>query len=165
MQKTAIKVNTIDALNWPERCPHCGQDFKEGNSVGFELKIRKGLKAMLSVGFRSKNLPVRLCSACAKKVSNFRTIEAIGGIVMFIAIIGPLLLKRFFTIQSREYIYIIGSAFWFAVIFMSIAEVGMKKTIGMECRLLSMDKWSLKFRNDLFLNEFLSINSRYVERT
>ena len=51
MQRTPIKVNTIDTLNWPERCPHCGQDLKEGNVMVFELKIRKGLKAMLAAGF------------------------------------------------------------------------------------------------------------------
>jgi hypothetical protein len=165
MQKTAVKVNTIDALSWPERCPHCGQDLKEGGSMTFELKIRKGLKALLAAGFRSKNLSVRLCGVCAKKVSNFRTVEGIGGLVMFVAIVGPLLFKRFLKGQTMDYIYIIGSAFWLGVILMSIAEVGMKKTIGVECRLLSMNKWALKFRNDLFSNEFLSLNARYVERT
>jgi hypothetical protein len=165
MLKTAIKVNTIDALNWPERCPHCGQDLKEGNVMTFALKIRKGLKALFAAGFGSKNISVKLCGICAKKVSNFRTIEGIGGIIMFIAIIGPFIFKRFIKTGSMEYIYIVGSAFWLGVILMSIAEVGMKKTIGVECRLLSMNKWSLKFRNDLFYNEFLSLNARHVERT
>lgn len=164
MQKTAIKVNTIDTLSWPERCPHCGQDLKEGDVIVFELKIRKGLKAMLAAGFGSKNLPVRLCGACAKKVSNFRTIEAIGGVIIFIAI-APFIFKRFIKIEATEYMYIFGSALWLAVVLMAIAEVGMKKAIGMECRLLSMNKWALKFRNDLFSNEFLSRNARYVERT
>ena len=100
MQKTAIKVNTIEALSWPERCPHCGHDLKEGNIMAFELKIRKGFKAMLAAGFGSKNIPVRLCIPCAKKITNFRTIEAVGGIIMFVAIIGPFLLKRFYTMQS-----------------------------------------------------------------
>jgi hypothetical protein len=161
MQKTAIKVNTIDTLSWPERCPNCGQDLKEGDVMRFELKIKKGLKAFVAAGFGSKNLPVKICGPCAKKVSNFRTIEGIGGIVMFVAIIGPVIFKK---IQSMDYIYVIGSAFWLGVILMSIAEVGMKKAIGMECRLLSMNKWSLKFRDDLFCNEFLSLNARHVER-
>ena len=164
MQRTAIKVNTIDTLSWPERCPHCGQDLKEGNVMVFELKIRKGLKAMLAAGFGSKNLPVRLCGACAKKVSNFRTIEAIGGIIIFIAI-APFIFKRFIKIESMEYTYIFGSAVWLAIVLMAIAEVGMKKGIGVECRLLSINKWALKFRNDLFSNEFLSRNARYVDRT
>ena len=163
MQKTAVKVNTIDTLSWPERCPHCGQDLKEGNVMVFELKIRKGLKAMLAAGFGSKNIPVRLCGACAKKVSNFRTIEAIGGIIIFIAI-APFIFKRFIKIEATEYMYIFGSALWLAVVLMAVAEVGMKKIIGVECRLLSMNKWSLKFHNDLFHNEFLSLNSKYVER-
>jgi hypothetical protein len=165
MQKTAIKVNTIEALSWPERCPHCGQGLKEGDVMTFELKIRKGLRAFMAAGFGSKNIPVKLCGICAKKVSNFRSIEAIGGIVMFVAIIGPLLLKRIFKIESMEYIYIIGSAFWLGIILMAIAEVGMKKTLGTECRLLKMNKWTLKFSNDLFYNEFLSLNTKYVERT
>jgi hypothetical protein len=164
MQKTAIKVNTIDTLIWPERCPHCGQDLRESDSMIFELKIRKGLKAMLAAGFGSKNLPVRLCGACAKKVSNFRTLEAIGGIIIFLAIV-PFIFKRFIKIEATEYMYIFGSALWLAVVLMAIAEVGMKKGIGVECRLLSMNKWALKFRNDLFSNEFLSRNARYVERT
>ena len=164
MQRTPIKVNTIDTLNWPERCPHCGQDLKEGNVMVFELKIRKGLKAMLAAGFGSKNIPVRLCGACAKKVSNFRTIEAIGGIIIFIAI-APFIFKRFIKIEATEYMYIFGSALWLAVVLMAVAEVGMKKAIGMECRLLSINKWALKFRNDLFSNEFLSRNARYVDRT
>jgi hypothetical protein len=163
MQKTAIQVNTIDTLIWPERCPHCGQDLKEGDVMVFELKIRKGLKAMLAAGFGSKNLPVRLCGACAKKVSNFRTIEAIGGIIIFIAIM-PLIFKRFIKVESVEYMYIFGSALWLAIVLMAIAEVGMKRAIGMECRLLSMNKWALKFRNNLFSDEFLSRNARYVER-
>ena len=163
MQKTAIKVNTIEELNWPERCPHCGQDLREGNFMVFELKIRKGLKAMLAAGFGSKNLPVRLCGVCAKKVSNFRTLEAIGGIIIFLAIV-PFIFKRFIKIEGTEYMYIFGSALWLAVVLMAIAEVGMKKGIGVECRLLSMSKWALKFRNDLFSNEFLSRNVRYVEK-
>jgi hypothetical protein len=163
MEKTAIKVSTIDVLSWPERCPHCGQDLIEGDVTVFELKIKKGFKAMLAAGFGSKNLPVRLCGACAKKVSNFRTLEAIGGIIIFAAI-APFIFKRFFKIESIEYMYIFGSALWLAVALMAIAEVGMKKGIGAECRLLSMNKWSLKFRNDLFCNEFLSLNARHVER-
>jgi hypothetical protein len=163
MQKTAIRVSTIEELNWPERCPHCGQDLREGDSMIFELKIRKGLKAMLAAGFGSKNLPVRLCGVCAKKVSNFRTLEAIGGIIIFLAI-APFIFKRFIKIEAVEYMYIFGSALWLAVVLMAIAEVGMKKGIGVECRLLSMNKWALKFRNDLFSNEFLSSNVRYVER-
>ena len=163
MQKTAIKVSTIEELNWPERCPHCGQDLREGNFMVFELKIRKGIKAMLAAGFGSKNLPVRLCGTCAKKVSNFRTLEAIGGIIIFLAIV-PFIFKRFIKIEATEYMYIFGSALWLAVVLMAIAEVGMKKGIGVECRLLSMNKWALKFRNDLFSNEFLSRNVRYVEK-
>ncbi len=161
MQKRAIKVNTLDALNWPARCPYCGQDLKEGNGMGFELKIKKNLKGLITSGFRSKNLPVRLCGVCAKKVSNFRTIEGIGGIAVFIAIIGPIVFKK---VQAMEYIYIIGAAFWLGIILMAIAEIGLKKAIGVECRLLSTNKWALKFRNDLFSNEFLSLNARYVER-
>jgi len=161
MQKRAIRVNTLDALNWPARCPYCGQDLKEGNGMGFELKIKKNLKGLITSGFRSKNLPVRLCGVCAKKVSNFRTIEGIGGIAVFIAIIGPIVFKK---VQTMEYIYIIGAAFWLGIILMAIAEIGLKKAIGVECRLLSMNKWALKFRNDLFSNEFLSLNARYVER-
>jgi hypothetical protein len=84
---------------------------------------------------------------------------------MFVAIIGPLLLKRIVKIESMEYIYIIGSAFWLGIILMAIAEMGMKKRLGTECRLLKMNKWTLKFSNDLFYNEFLSLNARYVERT
>jgi hypothetical protein len=164
MQKTAITVNTIEALSWPERCPHCGRDFKEGDITGFELKIKKGLKGMLTAGFGSKNIPVRLCGACAKKVSNFRTLEAAGGIIIFIAI-APFIFKRFIKIESMEYMYFFGSAVWLAIILMAIAEVGMKKAIGVECRLLSTNKWSLKFRNGLYNNEFLSLNARYVERT
>jgi hypothetical protein len=164
MQKTAIKVNTIDTLSWPERCPHCGQDLRESDATVFELKIRKGLKAMLAAGFGSKNLPVRLCGICAKKVTNFRTLEATGGIIIFLAI-APFIFKRFIKIESMEYMYIFGSALWLAVVLMAIAEVGMKKAIGVECRLLSMNKWSLKFNNDLFSNEFSSRNARYVERT
>ena len=113
MQKRAIKVNTLDALNWPARCPYCGQDLKEGNGMGFELKIKKNLKGLITSGFRSKNLPVRLCGVCAKKVSNFRTIEGIGGIAVFIAIIGPIVFKK---VQTMEYIYIIGAAFWLGII-------------------------------------------------
>lgn len=165
MQKTAIKVNKIDALSWPERCPHCGRDFRESGVVGFELRIRKGLKALFAAGFGSKNLPVRLCGTCAKKVSHFRTMESVGGVVMFVAIIGPVLFKRFLKGQLVEYIYILGSIFWLSVILMAIAEVGVKKAVGVECRLLSMNKWSLKFHNDLFHNEFVSLNARYVERT
>ena len=130
----------------------------------FELKIRKGIKAMLAAGFGSKNLPVRLCGTCAKKVSNFRTLEAIGGIIIFLAIV-PFIFKRFIKIEATEYMYIFGSALWLAVVLMAVAEVGMKKAIGMECRLLSINKWALKFRNDLFSNEFLSRNARYVDRT
>jgi len=163
MQRTAIKVNTIEELSWPERCPHCGQDLREGYSMVFELKIKKGLKAMLAAGFGSKNLPVRLCGTCAKKVSNFRTLEAIGGIIIFLAI-APFIFQRFIKIEAAEYMYIFGSALWLAVVLMAIAEVGMKKGIGVECRLLSMNKWALKFRNDLFSNEFSSRNARYVER-
>ena len=107
---------------------------------------------------------MRLCGACAKKVSNFRTIEAIGGIIIFIAI-APFIFKRFIKIEATEYMYIFGSALWLAVVLMAVAEVGMKKAIGTECRLLSINKWALKFRNDLFSNEFLSRNARYVERT
>jgi hypothetical protein len=163
MQKTAIKLNTIEELNWPERCPYCGKDFKESNAMDFELKVRKGLKAMLTAGFGSKNLPVRLCGNCAKKVSNFRTIEAIGGIMIFIAI-APFIFKRFIKIESMEYIYIFASVLWLGIVLMAVSEVGMKKIIGVECRLLSMNKCLLKFRNDLFCNEFLSLNARYVER-
>ncbi len=165
MQKTAIKVNTVDTLNWPERCPYCGQDLKEANAVIFQLKIRKGLKAFLMAGFGSKSIPVKLCGLCAKKISNFRTVEGIGGIIMFVAILGPFIFKRFIKTGSTEYIYIVGAAFWLGVISMSIAEVGMKKGIGVECRLLSMNRWSLKFRNDLFRNEFLGLNAKHVERT
>ena len=164
MQKTAVKVNTIDTLSWPERCPHCGQDLKEGNFMGFELRIKKGIKGMLTGGLGSKNLIVKLCGTCAKKVSYFRTIQAIGGMIMFIAI-APFIFKRFITIESIEYKYIFGAALWLGVILMAIAEVGIKQAIGMECRLISMNKWTLKFRNDLFSNEFLSLNSKHVERT
>ena len=66
---------------------------------------------MLTAGFGSKNLPVRLCGTCAKKVSNFRTIEAIGGIIIFLAIV-PFIFKRFIKIESMEYMYIFGSALW-----------------------------------------------------
>jgi len=162
MQKTAIKVNTIDALSWPERCPYCGHDLKEGDVMGFELKIKKGLKDLLMTGFRSENLPMRLCGVCAKKVSNFRTTESIGGVAILVGIIGSVIFKK---MQSTEYIYIVGSAFWLGIILMAIAEVGLKKAIGVECRLLSKNKWALKFRNDFFNTEFLSLNSRYVERT
>ena len=54
MEKTATKVNTIDTLNWPERCPQCGQSLKEGNVMRFELKIKKGLKGLFATGFRAK---------------------------------------------------------------------------------------------------------------
>jgi hypothetical protein len=64
-----------------------------------------------------------------------------------------------------EYIYIFASVLWLGIVLMAVSEVGMKKIIGVECRLLSMNKWLLKFRNDLFCNEFLSLNARYVERT
>jgi hypothetical protein len=164
MQKTAIKVNTIDTLTWPERCPHCGQSLKEGDIIGFEMKIKKGLKALFTAGFGSKNLNMRLCGACAKKILNFRRIEGVGGVVMFAAILGPVLLKKFSKIEAMGYIYVIGIIFWLAVILMSIAEVGMKKGMGVECRLFALNKWTLKFRNDLFYNEFLSLNSRHVER-
>ena len=99
-------------MNWPERRPHCGQDLKEGNIMGFELQIKKGFKGLFAGGFGSKNLSMKPCGTLAKKVSNFRTIEAIGGVIMFGAIIGSILLKRFLKAQSMEYIYIIGSAFW-----------------------------------------------------
>ena len=160
MQKT-VKVSTIDALIWPERCPHCGQDLREGDVVGFELKIRKGLKALIRAGFGSKNLPIRLCGTCAKKISNMRTIEGIGAMAMAAAIIGFVILQK---VKSTAYIPIIGAVVWLGIILMGIAEVGIKKGAGMECRLLSMNKWSLKFRNDLFSNEFVSLNARYVER-
>ena len=52
---------------------------------------------------------------------------------MFAAITGPVIFKK---VQSMEYIYFIGSAFWLGVILMAIAEVGVKKAIGVECRLL-----------------------------
>jgi len=83
---------------------------------------------------------------------------------MFIAI-APFIFKRFITIESIEYKYIFGAALWLGVILMAIAEVAIKQAIGMECRLISMNKWTLKFRNDLFSNEFLSLNSKHVERT
>ncbi len=163
MPKTSIKVNKIDALNWPKRCPHCGQDLKEGDVMGFELKIRKGLKGLLTATFGPKTIPVKLCGSCAKRIAKFRVIEGIGGLVMFVAILGPILLKKL-KIQSVEPIYIIGTVFWLGVVLMAIAEVGMKKGIGMECRLFSTNKWAFKFRNDLFANEFASLNSRYIER-
>ena len=119
MQKKDIKVNTVDTLIWPQRCPHCGQDLKEGDTMGFELKIRRGMKGLFTAGFGPKSLVVKLCGPCAKKISNYRVIEGVGGLVMFVAILGPLLLKRFMKVQSAEYIYVIGTAFWIGVIFIS----------------------------------------------
>ena len=164
MIKTSIKVNKIDSFVWPQRCPHCGQDLKEGDGMGYELKIKKGLKGLLTSGFGQKHLPVRLCGTCAKKISYFRTVEAFGGITMFIAI-APFLFQRFIKIESIEIKYIMGSALWLGVILMGIAEMGIKSAIGVECRLISMNKWALKFRNDLFSNEFINLNSRHIERT
>jgi hypothetical protein len=163
MSKTAIRVNKIDTLNWPDRCPRCGRDFQGDSAVGFELKIRKGLKGLLAGALGPKTVPVKLCRSCAKKISNFRVIEGIGGFIMFIAIFGPILIKKL-KIQSAESVYIVGAAFWLGVVLMAIAEVGIRKGIGVECRLVSTDKWAFKFHDNLFSNEFVGLNSRYVER-
>ncbi|HEX2966937.1 MAG TPA: hypothetical protein VHO84_14210 [Syntrophorhabdaceae bacterium] len=165
MLLNAMKLNNIDGLRWPDRCPHCGAEFKEGEISGFDLKIKKGLKGYLAGGLAPKHLFVKLCAQCAKKISNFRSVEAIGGTVMFVAIIGPILLKRFLRLDSVSYVYIAGTAFWVGVVLMSIAEVGMKQNLGVECRLLSTNRWSLKIRNDLCRNEFSSLNSAYIDRT
>jgi hypothetical protein len=50
MIKTAVKVNKIDSLAWPQRCPHCGDTLKDSDGVVFDLKIRKGLKGLLTAG-------------------------------------------------------------------------------------------------------------------
>ncbi len=163
MIKTAVKVNKIDSLAWPQRCPHCGETLKDGDGTVFDLKIKKGLKGLLTGGFGQKTLPVRLCGICAKKISAFRTIEAIGGIIMFAAIL-PFIFKRFIKIEAIEYMYIMGSALWLGIILMAIAEMGVKSMAGVECRLLSANRWAIKFRNEFFTNEFSNINSKYVER-
>ena len=161
----AMRLSNIDKLKWPERCPHCGAEFREGEISAFDLKIKKGIKGYLAGGLAPKHLLVRLCAQCTKKISNFRSIEAIGGVVMFVAILGPILLKRLLKLDSISYVYIIGTAFWIGVILMSIAEIGMKQNIGVECRLLSMNKWSLKIRNELCKNEFYSLNPNYIDRS
>lgn len=163
MSKTAIKVNRIDTLSWPDRCPRCGQDLQGDGAVGFELKIKKGLKGLLAGPLGPRTVPVRLCGSCAKKISNFRVTEGVGGFIMFVAIFGPILIKKL-KIQSAESIYIVGTAFWLGVVLMAIAEVGIRKGIGVECRLFSTDKWTFKFHDSLFSNEFVDLNSRYVER-
>ena len=160
----AIKLNSIDRLVWPERCPHCGVELRESDAVGFDLKIKRGLKGLIAGGLSPKHLFVRLCGSCAKRISNFRIIEAIGGMVMFVAILGPIFLKRFLKLDLVIYTYIIGAAFWLGVVMMSIAEVGMKRNIGVECRALSPNKWSLKIRNEQCRNEFYSSNVSSIDR-
>ncbi len=163
MIKTAVKVNKIDSLAWPQRCPHCGDTLKDSDGVVFDLKIRKGLKGLLTAGLGQKTLPVRLCGICAKKISIFRTLEAIGGIIIFVAIL-PFIFKRFIKIEAMAYIYVMGSALWLGIILMAIAEMGVKSMAGVECRLLSTNRWAMKFRNEYFTNEFSNLNSKYIER-
>lgn len=160
MQRTVIKVNKLD-LNWPERCPYCGRDLRgAGDIVGFSLKVKRGLKGLLTEGLASKKLLIKLCGPCAKRVSMFKTMETIASIMIFVAIIGPVLLK----IQSMQrIIYVAGGVFWLGLMLIGVAEMGALKTIGAECRFLSPSKWALKFHNTLFSDEFSSLNSRLIE--
>lgn len=153
-----IKVKNINEIKWPMKCPYCGQSMKEGDIVGFDLKIRKSLKTMLVSGSGPKRLNVQLCGMCAGKISKFKTMETAGGIIIFTAII----IAVVFKMSDAYKIYIGGTAFWLGLILMGIGEMAAKKLVGVECRLLGVDKWEIKFRNENFYNEFTGLNSRYL---
>ena len=159
MQKVIIQGNMIESLHWPEKCPHCGQELREGDTKGYELKIRKSMRALL-IHSKWKKLLVKLCGTCAKKVSWFKNVEFIGSVFAVLAFVGPIFLKM----QSQKQLYVGGIVFWFGIILMAIAEMGGRKAIGLSCMLLSEDKLAFWFRSDVFRNEFLNLNPNRVER-
>jgi endogenous inhibitor of DNA gyrase (YacG/DUF329 family) len=159
MQKVVIQGNTIELLHWPEKCPHCGQELREGDTKGYELKIRKSIRALF-IHSKWKKLFVKLCGTCAKKVSWFKNVEFVGSVFAVLAFVGPIFLKM----HSQKQLYVGGIAFWFGIILMAIAEVGGRKAIGLSCMLLSEDKLAFWFRSDVFRNEFLNLNPNRVER-
>ncbi|HVN95119.1 MAG TPA: hypothetical protein VMT62_01705 [Syntrophorhabdaceae bacterium] len=171
MQQSIVKVNKLE-LNWPEICPYCGTDLKGAEGiVEFSLKVKKGIKGLLMEGLGSRKLPMRLCRPCARRLNVFKTMETIGSIVMFAAILLPVLLK---TQAMQRITYVTGSAswlgfiavgIWLGLILVGIGEMGVLKSIGAECRFLAPNRWRLKFHNGAFTNEFLNLNARSIERT
>jgi hypothetical protein len=162
IMKNKIEVKKLDGINWPVRCPYCGQTLREPDIVSYDLKIRKSLKVLLVGGLGPKRLNVKLCGTCAGKISKFKTVETIGSIILFIAVIAVTYLNK---MDDTYKIFLGGFVFWLGVIMMGIAEMATKKLVGVECRLLGENKWRLKFKNDLFFREFAGLNSRYLDRT
>jgi hypothetical protein len=160
--RKVIKLKKLDGINWPMKCPYCGQSLREPDIVGFDLKIKKSLKVLFVSGLGPKILNVKLCGLCANKISKFKTMETVGSIIVFTAIILVILFNK---MNDTYKLFIGGFAFWLGIILMGIAETATKKLVGVECRLLGENKWEFRFKNENFFNEFTSINSRYIDRT
>jgi hypothetical protein len=162
MMKKDIKVKTLDRIDWPVRCPYCGQALMEPDIVSFDLKIRRSLKYLLVGGLGPKMLLVKLCGTCAKKISRFKSVETLGSIILFAAILGVI----FFNKMDDTYKFLVGGvALWSGIIMMGFAEMATKKLIGVECRVVGVNKWQLKFRNNMFFREFASYNIKHIDRT
>jgi hypothetical protein len=155
--KKKISLKRIDTLIWPQICPHCGRSLKKTNGVSYELKIRKTLKALLMGGWGWKRLTVILCRPCADKISRVKTLETMGSILLFAAVLGVIFLQK----RAVVVIYIGGAAFWLGVILMAAAEFCSQKLVGVECRLRGENHWELTLQNELFFVELQQLNLRY----
>lgn len=158
MQKVVMKVNTVEALAWPEKCPRCSDSFVEGDTRVFEVKVKEAIRAFF-VKPKLKKLSVKLCGKCSRRVQKFKAMESFGSALVLLAIIGALFLKL-----PPEQMYGAGATFWFGTILFAIGEARRTKAIGVKCMRLSKDKWSFRLRNDVFRNEFIKLNSSLVER-
>ncbi len=66
MQEVVMKGNTVETVAWPEKCPRCGADFREGDTKEyFHVKVRKGIRAYF-VRSKLKKISVKLCSKCSE---------------------------------------------------------------------------------------------------
>jgi hypothetical protein len=158
MIKNKIKVKRIDTLIWPSTCPNCGRSMRVSDIVGYDLKIKKNLKVLFSAGLGPKRLNVKICAACAGKISKLKTLETAGSILLFASIMGVIFLQR----KEMVLLYIGGAAFWLGIIMMAATEFFSQKLIGVECRLLGKNNWEIKLQNGLFYKEFQSLNLKYV---
>jgi len=156
MKSNSVKIKTIDNLKWPDKCLYCGKNLQIGDMEEIELKVKKKAKALFVGGIIPRRLMVKYCGTCADKISLFKTLETIGNIALFAAIIWVGVLNN----REVPKIYIGGVVFWLGCILMAIAKIGSQKWIGVECKLLEADIWEINLRNELYYNEFRRLNSK-----
>jgi len=156
MKSNSVKIRSIDYLKWPDKCVHCGNNLQKGDIDEIEFKVKKKAATLFVDGIMPRRLTVKYCGDCAEKISLFKTLETVGNLTLFAAIIWVGVLNNIETPN----IYIGGAVFWLGGILMAAAKIGSQKWTGAECKLLAANIWELKIRNDVYYNEFCKLNSK-----